>query len=278
MAVDSANTITGKNGYSVVNAGKDNKYYDAEGKEISGDEFSKKCPNIYNNVKSSAKNVVTGDNGYSAEKTNNGTNYYDADGKAITAKEFKEKCPTIYKNLNTVKGNNGYSAFRDVDGIKYYDPDGKEISGEDFKKKCPNIYESINKSQEDDEDQGVASGTYTVKDGDCLWNIAKDNLANKNKEVQGYEPSAAEISAETNRLMQLNNLNWESDNYHVLINPGDTLRLGENEASDDPKTKPEEPAEPASTDPSASEKPSSEEPESPIGDHPEENETPAEGG
>ena len=78
--------------------------------------------------------------------------------------------------------------------------------------------------------------------------------------------------------MQLNNLNWESDNYHVLINPGDTLRLGENETSDDPKTKPEEPAEPASTDPSASEKPSSEEPESPIGDHPEENETPAEGG
>ncbi len=60
--------------------------------------------------------------------------------------------------------------------------------------------------------------------------------------------------------MQLNNLNWESDNYHVLINPGVTLKLGENEDADDPKTKPEEPAEP------------------PIGDHPEENETPAEGG
>lgn len=231
---------------------------------------------IYSNVTSSSKNVVTGDNSYSAEKTKDGTNYYDADGKAITPKEFKEHCPNIYKNLNTVKGDNGYSAFKDVDGIKYYDPEGNEISGEDFKKKCPNIYENMNKSQEENEDQGSTGSTYTVKDGDCLWNIAKDNLANKNKDVQGYEPSAAEISTETNRLMQLNNLSWESDNYHVLINPGDTIKLDEEDEAEEPKTQTPEPAEPA--EPAAGEEPAAEIPESPIGEHPEENETPAEGG
>ncbi len=271
-----SNTVKGDNGYSVFRDVDGNKYYDADGKEITGDEFSKKCPNIYSNVTSSSKNVVTGDNGYSAEKTKDGTNYYDADGKAITPKEFKEHCPNIYKNLNTVKGDNGYSAFKDVDGIKYYDPEGNEISGEDFKKKCPNIYENMNKSQEENEDQGSTGSTYTVKDGDCLWNIAKDNLANKNKDVQGYEPSAAEISTETNRLMQLNNLSWESDNYHVLINPGDTIKLDEEDEAEEPKTQTPEPAEPA--EPAAGEEPAAEIPESPIGEHPEENETPAEGG
>ena len=56
-----SNTVVGDNGYSVFRDVDGNKYYDADGKEITGDEFSKKCPNIYSNVTSSSKNVVTGD-------------------------------------------------------------------------------------------------------------------------------------------------------------------------------------------------------------------------
>ena len=45
--------------------------------------------------------------------------------------------------------------------------------------------------------------------------------------------------------MQLNNLSWESDNYHVLINPGDTIKLDEEDEAEEPKTQTPEPAEPA---------------------------------
>ncbi len=47
MAIDSANTVTGNNGYSVVKTGKGNKYYDASGNEISGAAFKKKLSDYF---------------------------------------------------------------------------------------------------------------------------------------------------------------------------------------------------------------------------------------
>ena len=66
---------------------------------------------------------------------------------------------------------------------------------------------------------------YIVKKGDNIWNIAKRNLIEKNKDDKNYIPSDKEILAETKRIVDKNNLKFEDDNYHLVIKPGDRLQL-----------------------------------------------------
>ncbi len=70
---------------------------------------------------------------------------------------------------------------------------------------------------------------YKVNDRDNVWNIAKKYLKEKNKDVQGYEPSAQEIKAEEQRIMQLNNLSFDNSrdkkNYYCVIRPNDIIKL-----------------------------------------------------
>ncbi|MDX1987221.1 MAG: LysM domain-containing protein [Candidatus Obscuribacter sp.] len=61
---------------------------------------------------------------------------------------------------------------------------------------------------------------YTVKPGDCVWNIARELLKRNGKET----PSDKEIMAETNRLVSLNKLD-EGGRNRDLIYPGEKLAL-----------------------------------------------------
>ena len=75
---------------------------------------------------------------------------------------------------------------------------------------------------------------YTVVKGDCVWNIAKADLEKQN----GTKPTNAQILKRTHEIMDINKevseddkksgyvaLKWEPDNYHVMIRPGDKLKL-----------------------------------------------------
>lgn len=65
---------------------------------------------------------------------------------------------------------------------------------------------------------------YTVKEGDCVWNIAKQHLKDLNPDPN-YKPTNAEILKHTKELMELNQLEFEPDGYHVMIRPNDNLKL-----------------------------------------------------
>lgn len=69
-----------------------------------------------------------------------------------------------------------------------------------------------------------ASKEYTVVKGDNVWNIAKQHLKDLNSDPN-YKPTDAEILKHTKELMELNQLEFEPDGYHVLIKPNDTLKL-----------------------------------------------------
>ncbi len=69
-----------------------------------------------------------------------------------------------------------------------------------------------------------ANNEYTVKKGDCVWNIAKQHLKEL-KNDPNYKPTDAEILKHTKELMELNKLQFEEDGYHVLIKPNDKLKL-----------------------------------------------------
>ncbi len=60
---------------------------------------------------------------------------------------------------------------------------------------------------------------YTVKKGDNVWNIAKRRL----QEMNGKKPTDKEIMDYTNELLKLNKLEYEPDNYTVVIHEGDNI-------------------------------------------------------
>ncbi len=65
---------------------------------------------------------------------------------------------------------------------------------------------------------------YEVKKGDCVWNIAKQHLKDLNPDPN-YKPTNAEILKHTKELMELNQLVFEADGYHVMIRPKQHLKL-----------------------------------------------------
>ncbi len=65
---------------------------------------------------------------------------------------------------------------------------------------------------------------YIVKKGDCVWNIAKQHLKDLSNDPN-YKPTDAEILKHTKELMELNQLEFEPDGYHVMIRPNDKLKL-----------------------------------------------------
>ncbi len=65
---------------------------------------------------------------------------------------------------------------------------------------------------------------HKVEKGDNVWNIAKKDLIDSKNDAN-YTPSNKEILDRTHELMELNGLKYEADNYHVLIKPGDEIKL-----------------------------------------------------
>ena len=74
-------------------------------------------------------------------------------------------------------------------------------------------------------------GIHTVIKGDNLWNIAKQDLINKNKDKSDYVPTNKEISDRTEELMKLNNKEYEkplpedSRKRVVIIEPDEEIKL-----------------------------------------------------
>ena len=71
-------------------------------------------------------------------------------------------------------------------------------------------------------DDAEFSQPITVQPGDCLWNICKQDLKEKNN---GKEPTNAEIAEAVMKVMEKNegSLKFESDGSRVLIYAGDTF-------------------------------------------------------
>ncbi len=71
----------------------------------------------------------------------------------------------------------------------------------------------------------VSGNEYEVVEGDCVWNIAKAHLKELNKDKADYTPSNVEILRHTKELMKINYLHYEADNYVVIIQPGQKIKL-----------------------------------------------------
>lgn len=76
----------------------------------------------------------------------------------------------------------------------------------------------------EDKERKPVPKDYVVKEGDCVWNIAKKHLKELNPDPN-YKPTNAEILKHTKELMELNQLEFEPDGYHVMIRPNDHLKL-----------------------------------------------------
>ena len=85
----------------------DGKYYNAEGKVVSYDEFKKSC--------------LPEEKHYCVKYNNK---YYDNNGKEVSYDDYKKSCEKEEKHY-CVKYNN-----------KYYDIDGTEVTYNDYKKSC----------------------------------------------------------------------------------------------------------------------------------------------
>lgn len=83
--------------------------------------------------------------------------------------------------------------------------------------------ESANKQDLADAEAAEAefNQPITVKPGDCLWNICKEDL----KKQKNSDPTNAEIAEAVGKVMAKNvgSLKYETDGYHVFIYPNDTF-------------------------------------------------------
>ncbi len=72
-----------------------------------------------------------------------------------------------------------------------------------------------------------AENLYTVKEGDCFWNIAKAQLIEENKDKKDYKPTNAEIKELAEEIMALNNYKYDKNNFNSepTLYPGDKLKL-----------------------------------------------------
>lgn len=72
-----------------------------------------------------------------------------------------------------------------------------------------------------------AENLYTVKEGDCFWNIAKAQLIEENKDKKDYKPTNAEIKELAEEIMALNNYKYDKNNFNSEppLYPGDKLKL-----------------------------------------------------
>jgi len=75
------------------------------------------------------------------------------------------------------------------------------------------------------------SETHIVRDGENLWNIAKQYLKDQHKNDPNYKPSDKEILAKTEELMKLNNKHYkqplpsDSRKRVVIIKPNEQIKL-----------------------------------------------------
>ena len=58
--------------------------------------------------------------------------------------------------------------------------------------------------------------------GDCVWNIAKEQLRQENG---GVKPTNAQIAVRTKEIMQKNGLTYANDKGLVIIRPGEKLDI-----------------------------------------------------
>jgi len=79
--------------------------------------------------------------------------------------------------------------------------------------------------KKEDKTEENTESVHTVKRGDNVWNIAKAQLKKAHKDEPDYKPTNAEIAKLTNELIKINNLHYEPDNYVVIIQPGQKLKL-----------------------------------------------------
>ncbi len=73
----------------------------------------------------------------------------------------------------------------------------------------------------------VNNSEYAVQPGDSFWNIAKENLKDQHKDVEGYKPSNKEILEEMNRLLEKNNYKLDANKYYPepMLFAGDKLNI-----------------------------------------------------
>ena len=100
----------------------------------------------------------------------------------------------------------------------------KTPATEEEKKEAEEVVKANN--AENKKEVGKIDGDeYEVVKGDCVWNIAKAHLKELNKDKADYTPSNIEILRHTKELMEINDLHYEADNYVVIIQPGQKLKL-----------------------------------------------------
>ncbi len=100
----------------------------------------------------------------------------------------------------------------------------KTPATEEEKKEAEEVAK-VNDAENKREPATVSGDEYEVVKGDCVWNIAKAHLKELNKDKADYTPSNVEILRHTKELMEINDLHYEADNYVVIIEPGQKLKL-----------------------------------------------------
>lgn len=111
--------------------------------------------------------------------------------------------------------------------------DGQQVEDEEKTDKADDKTDKPEEKSKNDktEDAVINPDIHKVVKGDNLWNIAKQNLKDLNKDNKDYEPSNKEILKLTEELMKINNKEYEkplpkdSRKRKVLIVPDEEIKL-----------------------------------------------------